>query len=522
MKLQLRIVFLALSLLLTGITTMNAQQKLKFSVASFELDQFDMTARKEVHKKTDGNGNLFSIIKVTSTNPDDDLKAYHFSFGNMNHEVVEKDGELWVYVQRNAKMVTISRQGYATINRYDLQTTIEEGRVYTMHLSTTAAKIHSQMVMFSTEPIVENAAITITKPGGDEDVIGTTDETGGKAASLPFGKYTYKVLAEGYYPSSGGFTLNDEAKTHIENITLKAKFGTATLRVNATADIYVNGELKGNKTWTGRLNSGQYQVECRQDKHHPSTRIITIEENALQTFDLDPPSPITGTASVNSTPLRGEITIDGQSYGLTPRNITDLIIGQHTIKISKDGYNDVSKTFEIIEGQTTKVELTMNKSNKATSVPQITENNQLPSRNDNPIIVAPQPLNKTFDYRYNGVTFRCKAKRGYITITKFDTGAANVTIPGKVEFGGNEYPVKEIDTFINGNNYSATKLVIEEGVETIANYAFNEFRKLTDVTIPSSIKTIGRNAFRDIKGLTFHLPAGINESSLRSGKSIKK
>ena len=138
------------------------------------------------------------------------------------------------------------------------------------------------------------------------------------------------------------------------------------------------------------------------------------------------------------------------------------------------------------------------------------------------MMTPPKPLNKPFKYKYEGVTFKCKAKNGYVTITEFDVNAENVIIPGKVEFEGDLYPVREINTFINGNNYGAKRLVIQEGVTDIANYAFVEFRKLIDVTIPNSISKIGRNAFRDNKGLRFILPARINENDLRKGKIIRR
>jgi len=136
-------------------------------------------------------------------------------------------------------------------------------------------------------------------------------------------------------------------------------------------------------------------------------------------------------------------------------------------------------------------------------------------------ITPPRPLNKSFKVNYEGVTFKCKAKKGYITITGFDTNAGSVTIPSRVEFEGIYYPVREIDTFINGNNYSATRLVIEDGVEIIDNYAFIEFRKLMDVTIPNSIKEIGKNAFRDNSGMKFNTPSNISEYDLRAGRTIK-
>lgn len=136
-------------------------------------------------------------------------------------------------------------------------------------------------------------------------------------------------------------------------------------------------------------------------------------------------------------------------------------------------------------------------------------------------ITPPRPLNKSFKINYEGVTFKCKAKKGYITIIGFDTGAEDVTIPGKVEFEGDYYPVREIDTFINGNNYAATRIIIEEGVEQIANFSFAEFRKLVDVTIPNSIREIGKNAFRDKSGMKFNVPSNINVYDLRGGHAIR-
>ena len=77
------------------------------------------------------------------------------------------------------------------------------------------------------------------------------------------------------------------------------------------------------------------------------------------------------------------------------------------------------------------------------------------------------------------------------------------------------------DTFVNGNNYSVEVLTIQNGIEIIGKFSFAEFRKLRDVTLPSSIKSIGKKAFRFNTGMVFHLPGNINENSIRSGKEIR-
>ena len=321
---------LLLLFLLADIANVYAQQKQIFSVASFEVDQFDVTARDEKHKKVDGNGSLYAIIKVTSNNPNDNLAEYSFNFGNMRHEVVDKNGELWVYVQRNAKMVTISRQGYVTIRKYDLKTTIEEGRTYLMQLSQSAAPIYTQMVQFTIDPATAKAVVMIKGINADarEELFGNADNTGNVAKSLPFGTYTYRVMSENYHSSEGRFTLKDKAKIHIENVKLRSNFSEVILQVNSAADIYVNGEKKGSRTWKGILKAGSYQVECRQENHRNSSQVIIVEENNNQTYDLSAPTPITGTLSVTSQPLGAKIRIDGKDYGVTPQNVNDLLIGQ--------------------------------------------------------------------------------------------------------------------------------------------------------------------------------------------------
>lgn len=64
---------LGLLIVLLGSISAGAQQKLKFSVSSFELDPFDTTPQNKVYEKIDGSGFRYAIIKVCSTNPDDKI-----------------------------------------------------------------------------------------------------------------------------------------------------------------------------------------------------------------------------------------------------------------------------------------------------------------------------------------------------------------------------------------------------------------------------------------------------------------
>ena len=350
---------LALLMVLLGSLTVEAQQKQKFSIASFELDPFDTTPQNKLYEKIDGSGFRYAIIKVTSITPDDNLKEYNFNFGNLKSIVEEHDNELWVYVQKNAKLVTISRNGYTTLNKYDLKTTIQDGKVYVMTLNAAKPIIHTQMVQFNIKPAIAGTVITVKadRQNAQEEMFGTTDIKGSAAKALQLGTYTYKVIADNYYTSEGRFTLSDRSKTHIEEVTLRQNYSEITLNVNANADIYINGELKGRRSWKGNLRAGDYQVECRMADHHNSSQYIIVNEKENQTIQLNVPTPITGTLALTSKPLGANIIIDGRSYGQTPQNINDLMIGHHDVSLSLMGYKTSSRDFVIQENQTTDVNI---------------------------------------------------------------------------------------------------------------------------------------------------------------------
>lgn len=125
-----------------------------------------------------------------------------------------------------------------------------------------------------------------------------------------------------------------------------------------------------------------------------------------------------------------------------------------------------------------------------------------------------------FTYVYQGVEFKCKVTGQSACITSFDVKAQQVIIPAIVSYKGINYPVKSVSTFLNGVNYLAVSLTLEEGIEEIDKFSFNEFRKLIKVSLPSTIRHIGKNAFRDNRGMNFNMLSCIDEQSIRKGYEI--
>ena len=338
-----------------------AQQKAKFHIVSFAENPHDTSP--QIYEKLDSDGHPYAIIKVKSNNPDDELRAYNFSFGLIPHIVEVKDGELWVYVGRNAKHVSINREGYQSIQRYDLGLTIQPGRAYDMRLSVEAPNVFRQMLEFNVQPASAKATIMIKsqKQGAQMENFGTTSELGSVARNIELGVYTYTVVADKYHNSEGRMVLDKRNGHHVEKVTLRPNFSHITFKAAPGADIYINDEKVGTGTWNGDLKAGVYSVECRKPKHKSVIEMIKIEENNDRVIELRSPVPQTGVLAVTSNPLGANIKVDGKDYGVTPKNIVDLLIGSHKVEISKKNYKSVVTTVEIREDETTECDTKLNK-----------------------------------------------------------------------------------------------------------------------------------------------------------------
>lgn len=334
-----------------------AQQLKVFRVESISDDPFDFSARGDGTKKLDGNGDLYAILKITTDDPADDLRSYNFDFGMLNCivDVHECEGEIWVYVQKNAKRVTISRSGFRTISRYDLQRTFLPGNVYRMKLSvdSMSEQIYSQILEFNITPHQSGAIVTYRSEtsGTDKIVFGTTDVNGAVARSMKLGTYYYEVVANHYHTSEGMIVLDEKNGHHIENVVLNPNFAKVVLNASEDVDIYINGEKIGVQSWSGKLYPDTYQIECRKENHKNTYQIFEFREGESYNITLIQPKPIVGSLTLFSNPLGAEITIDGKNYGKTPKFIGDLLIGRHLVSLTMPKYKTVWREIEIKEGE---------------------------------------------------------------------------------------------------------------------------------------------------------------------------
>ena len=72
----------------------------------------------------------------------------------------------------------------------------------------------------------------------------------------------------------------------------------------------------------------------------------------------------TGSIEIISVPDKAMVHIDGEKQGLTPYKAKELAVGEHTLKIHKQGFEDHEQTFTIVAGSNKSIGIALDKLTK--------------------------------------------------------------------------------------------------------------------------------------------------------------
>ena len=343
-------------LLLLGIMPAAGQNSLQMYVKGFDYDPTDLTASNPNYRKKDGNGDVYAIIKVKSDTPGDDLNAYNFNFGMMSSTKEVHGEELWLYVQKNAKTVTITRQGYATIQRYDLKIAIQPACTYILTLSSQKPTVQSSILQFKVSPPDEQATVKVKREGSSDDyqIWGTVDQNGSIDNMLEEGIYLYKIVADKYFDSEGRVELDGTKPVHVEPVTLKPNFGylevTGTEDISG-AEIYVNDKKVGEIPYklSEHWACGDYSIAIIDElyKTYSSTFTIRIGETTVIKPQLEP-----NFAEITiKTADKAEIWLDGKLSG-TGLWKGRLKAGLHNVECRQTSHETSKQQIIVQQGKT--------------------------------------------------------------------------------------------------------------------------------------------------------------------------
>ncbi|MCQ2184132.1 MAG: PEGA domain-containing protein [Bacteroidales bacterium] len=173
-------------------------------------------------------------------------------------------------------------------------------------------------------------------------------------AKVRAGSHTVKVLQTKYQTCSDTFEIAPG-----QDITYSPKmvpaFKVFTLSGDSGATVKANGELLGTLPWTGELEYGAYSFEISKASHVTAYRSETLSSGSRTAISFPALTPIYGGLNIDSSNGKVSVLIDGEKAGTTPLYKSKILIGEHTVTLSKEGYKTKNLTVNVKEGEITSV-----------------------------------------------------------------------------------------------------------------------------------------------------------------------
>ncbi len=173
-------------------------------------------------------------------------------------------------------------------------------------------------------------------------------------SKLADGEHTITVRRQWYEPKTIKITVNGKQKSEPIKIEMKPTYGTVNISTIKDADIYIDNQKVGVETYKCRLLNGLHTLEAKKDKHQTDTKKLEIQ--IADSLDITlTPKPITGEVKIVTQPNEANIFIDNENRGTTPIILRKMLIGNYSLKLSKTGYADITKTIVVTENKTTEI-----------------------------------------------------------------------------------------------------------------------------------------------------------------------
>ncbi len=334
-------------LLFTLILSLPLLAQLEVKEGSFKEVLGFVNINSDENYQLDDNDLPFAVIKVRTENiTDRQRRELRFESNLAVGIMLEyKTGEVWVYLTaKYADYLKISHPDFSSteyILPFDLQP--KKGYEMTLVNKTTATASGFGSLTVTTKP--ESDATISMKINGDTK----SYKSPHTFDILPAGIHEITISKERFKIVTKFVEIKDKENKKVE-IEMPIDVASIVLKADYLTEVYIDGFFKTKGTWHGELKSGTHHILYKKQNHKDTIQTIFVEAGVQQTIELKP-IPITGTISIKSEPSDATIYIDNDDIGKTPLKI-NYIIGNHNIKLSKEGYESQSWNMVLNENDT--------------------------------------------------------------------------------------------------------------------------------------------------------------------------
>ncbi len=129
-----------------------------------------------------------------------------------------------------------------------------------------------------------------------------------------------------------------------------------SVTTNPSAEIFINGEKRGDGEFTDIMKIGTYEVEIVKDGFYPQKDTWTLVDGGevVKNYTLN---QVLGNINITSNPSHSILIVNGINKGYTPLIINDLVCGEHTIEIRSPHYPAKTRIVNIKDTSTVGVSI---------------------------------------------------------------------------------------------------------------------------------------------------------------------
>lgn len=321
------------------------------SVASFALDEKDLTANAEGTMKYDLNGDKCALIKIETTEHN-----FLFDVGSIGvTEVVSQNaqhpGEIWLYVPHGVNKITIQHPVHGIIRDYDLGQRVKKGKTYILKL--TSERVNTMIVDYNNSQYLVLDVFPKDAKVFINGIPMTLTSQGILEIPLAFGTHNYRITASNYHTEEGKISIYDKDKKQTRSIRLKQAFGYVDILSPSSdfdgADIYIDEDYVGKLPIKGlNLKSGQHKITVAKDLYFPFSDSFTVTDSAF--INITPTfTPNYANVTISSD-KDAQIFDNGILLG-TGKWQGRLEPGEHTIEAKKIGHKTSLTKISFVRGE---------------------------------------------------------------------------------------------------------------------------------------------------------------------------
>lgn len=277
----------------------------------------------------------------------------------------------------------ITRDGVSLGVTPRLVTILEVGELHRLTLAKTGYQAKRVDVRFlnGREPVIVNEKLVLdsgaleikTEPAGASVLVNGLErgKTPLSLIGIPKGYISVTVKHEGFKNETRELKMT---AGEVQNLYLALQPLEGTLQLNTVPEggrIYLNDIFRGKAPLTlTNVEPGIYKARAELEGFAPIEREINIKNgtSVSEEFRL---SNVMGRLEIRTNPAGAQVFVDGKLVGMTKRlggevdafseylPIENLVEGEHTVLISKEGYANSTRHPKIQQSKTSKANVTL-------------------------------------------------------------------------------------------------------------------------------------------------------------------